>query len=103
MEASGHHRKASGSWLLNVDLQLRTSTVLPGLSWLIYTPSLQTWAASNWRAWPYAMFNMDQGSDGLTGENALEYHFSANCDRSNDICHGGNRDWVLVLKENKIY
>ena len=97
------HRKASYRWLLNIDLQLRTSTALPGLSWLIYTPSLQTWAASNWRAWPYAMFNMDQGSDGLTGENALEYHFSANCDRSNDICHGGNRDWVLVLKENKIY
>lgn len=91
------YRVSARRWCKNIDLQLRTTTTVPGLSFFCPSFGTSPWTPAEWERWPLLQIAMDQGSDGMAAMHALRYGFHMNISPHFDSSHGAHKDYDAAI------
>lgn len=102
---SKRFRLGAKHWCQGLDNAFRASTPLRGLIDFVKPDDAEEEASerwSNWRRWNHLTLVVDQGSDGLCGGSWLRAA-GANITLVMDMSHGGNNDFLDMLRDLNIY
>ena len=98
-------RISAEKWIVALDNQVRVCTGFGGLSFIKPDWDADIWQPQNWRQWPHASGNLDQGGDGLSGFHALMFKDSLRLCMTPwyDWTHGAQRDTHVAFKATGQY